>query len=92
MFLYRTKPLSRTYLYDFVCDVTRFTHLVTSQRGAAWERFSTSAFSFPYQVECPEEFVAVSVFSTSVRVFITSKLFAWGEGDFRKGLSRRSEG
>jgi len=28
--LYRTKSLSRTYLYDFVCDVTRFTHLVTS--------------------------------------------------------------
>ena len=29
--LYHTKLLSRTYLYDFVCDVTRFTHLVTSQ-------------------------------------------------------------
>ena len=28
--LYHTKLLSRTYLYDFVCDVTRFTHLVTS--------------------------------------------------------------
>ena len=27
---YRTKTLSRTYLYDLVCDVTRFTHLVTS--------------------------------------------------------------
>ena len=27
---YRTKPLSRTYLYVFVCDVTRFTHLVMS--------------------------------------------------------------
>ncbi len=25
------KLLSRTYLYDFVCDVTRFTHLITSQ-------------------------------------------------------------
>ncbi len=25
------KLLSRTYLGDFVCDVTRFTHLVTSQ-------------------------------------------------------------
>ena len=29
---YRTKPLSRTYLYVFVCDVTRFTHFVTSRR------------------------------------------------------------
>ena len=29
--LYHTKLLSRTYLYDFVCDVIRFTHLVTSQ-------------------------------------------------------------
>ena len=28
--LYHTKLLSRTYLYDFVCNVTRFTHLVTS--------------------------------------------------------------
>jgi hypothetical protein len=28
--VYRTKPLSRTYMYDFVCDMTRFTHLVTS--------------------------------------------------------------
>jgi hypothetical protein len=28
--LHRTKPLSRTYLYDFVCDVSRFTQLVTS--------------------------------------------------------------
>ena len=27
---YRTKTLSRTYLYDLVCDVTRFTHFVTS--------------------------------------------------------------
>jgi len=26
-----TKSLPRTYVYDFVCDVTRFTHLVTSQ-------------------------------------------------------------
>jgi len=29
--LYHTKLLSRTYLYDFVCNVTRFTHLITSQ-------------------------------------------------------------
>jgi hypothetical protein len=37
--LYRTKTLSRTYLYDFVCDVTRFTHLVTShsqRRSGRW--------------------------------------------------------
>ena len=34
--LYHTKLLSRTYLYDFVCDVTRFTHLVTSQKGIVW--------------------------------------------------------
>jgi hypothetical protein len=31
--LYHMKLLSRTYLYDFVCDVTRFTDLVTSQGG-----------------------------------------------------------
>jgi hypothetical protein len=34
--LYRTKLLSRAYLYDFVCDVTMFTHLVTSQMAIPW--------------------------------------------------------
>jgi hypothetical protein len=29
-FYYHTNPLSRTYLYVFVCDASRFTHLVTS--------------------------------------------------------------
>ena len=33
--LYHTKLLSRTYLYDFVRDVTRFTHLVTSHKPAS---------------------------------------------------------
>ena len=37
--LYHTKLLSRTYLYDFLCDVTRFTHLVTSQYLPTLSRF-----------------------------------------------------
>jgi len=37
--LYHTKLLSRTYMYDFLCDVTRFTHLVTSQYLPTLSRF-----------------------------------------------------
>ena len=37
--LYHTKLLSRPYLYDFPCDVTRFTHLVTSQYLPTLSRF-----------------------------------------------------
>jgi hypothetical protein len=45
---YRTKPLSRIYLYVYVCDVARLTHLETSHEPLIFIRQPNQILNFKY--------------------------------------------